>query len=54
MTSLYNYVRASDPGRPIVNDKSGNWLATFTDGAKTVTLKGAERTFQEHVRWQLH
>jgi cell wall-associated NlpC family hydrolase len=41
------YSRASDPARTVVTDSTGKWLATFTDGAYTVTLSGATRSFAE-------
>ena len=39
--------RASEPDRSVVSTAAGGWLATFTDGARTVTMKGARRTFRE-------
>jgi cell wall-associated NlpC family hydrolase len=39
--------RAEAPDRTHVHDEDGRWLATFTDGARTVTLAGPERTFAE-------
>jgi hypothetical protein len=39
--------RVDDPARSIVEDEDGNWVATFTDGAYTVTLAGTTRTFDE-------
>ncbi len=39
--------RADDPARTVVHDKSGNVLATFTDGARTVDVTGPKRTFRE-------
>lgn len=41
------YTRNTQPDRTEVHDTSGNWLATFTDGSRTVNVKGAERTFTE-------
>ena len=38
--------RLSSPGRSVVSDGSG-WVATFTDGSRTVGLAGPERTFAE-------
>jgi NlpC/P60 family protein len=44
----YRYVRAASPARTTVVDPGdGRWLATFTDGARTVTLAAAPRTFSE-------
>lgn len=45
--SRYVYERASKPARTIVTSRTGIWVATFTDGARTVALKGPERTFSE-------
>ncbi len=39
--------RAEDPARSIVEDADGEWIATFTDGAYTVTLAGPVREFDE-------
>jgi cell wall-associated NlpC family hydrolase len=47
VTSPYVYSRASDPARTIVTNSAGDWLATFTDGAHTVTIAGPSRTFSE-------
>lgn len=38
---------AADPDRVLVHDAAGKWLATFTFGARTVTLRGPARTFEE-------
>ena len=38
--------RRSSPARSIVRDKNG-WVATFTDGSRTVTLAGPPRVFAE-------
>jgi cell wall-associated NlpC family hydrolase len=46
-TPSYHYLRLSDPSRTQVTDADGDWLATFTDNAYTVTLLGAQRTFSE-------
>jgi cell wall-associated NlpC family hydrolase len=43
----YQITRESDPDRSMVYDSSGNWLATFTDHAYTVTLEGPERMFSD-------
>lgn len=45
--SSYKFTRRSDPARTVVSDATGRWLATFTDGARTATLAGPERTFAE-------
>ncbi len=39
--------RVSDPARTIVEDPQGAWVATFTDGARTVALAGPSRRFDE-------
>jgi hypothetical protein len=39
--------RVSDPARTIVEDAQGVWVATFTDGARTVALAGPTRRFDE-------
>lgn len=39
--------RVSGPNRTIVEDAQGVWLATFTDGARTVALAGPARRFDE-------
>jgi hypothetical protein len=45
---LWDVVRHSDPPRSeIVSLVDGSWLATFTDGASTVTVRGPLRTFSE-------
>ncbi len=38
--------RLSSPGRSVVSDGSA-WVATFTDGSRTVSLAGPGRTFAE-------
>ena len=45
--SHFVFVRKSDPARTDVTNSNGRWLATFTDGAYTVSLKGPSRTFSE-------
>jgi len=46
-TGSYIYERLSDPARTVVKNLDGAWLATFTDGARTVTMTGPSRTFSE-------
>jgi cell wall-associated NlpC family hydrolase len=41
------FQRREEPARTTVVDAAGTVLATFTDGARTVTLDGPERTFTE-------
>lgn len=43
----FNITRLDHPARSVVTDEAGSWLATFTDGASTVTLVGPTRTFHE-------
>jgi cell wall-associated NlpC family hydrolase len=43
----YVFKRKSDPARTVVTNSNGRWLATFTDDAYTVSLKGPSRTFSE-------
>jgi cell wall-associated NlpC family hydrolase len=45
--SPFVHSRLSDPERTVVMDTTGQWLATFTDGARTVTVAGPARTFAE-------
>lgn len=39
--------RLINPARTEMYDRGGNWKATLTDGARTVTLAGAARTFTQ-------
>ncbi|GGI02531.1 S-layer homology domain-containing protein [Egicoccus halophilus] len=39
--------RLDAPARSVVEDAEGRWVATFTDGARTVTLAGPARRFEE-------
>jgi cell wall-associated NlpC family hydrolase len=41
------FLRREEPARTTVVDAAGTVLATFTDGARSVTLDGPERTFAE-------
>lgn len=43
----YTMTQQSDPARTVVTDANGTWLATFTEGARTVALAGPARTFAE-------
>lgn len=43
----YRLSRLTSPGRTVVRASTGAWLATLTDGSRTVTLVGPERTFSE-------
>ncbi|MCA9327778.1 hypothetical protein KDA14_04590, partial [Candidatus Saccharibacteria bacterium] len=40
--------RYTNPDRTEVTDGSSNWLATFTDGSRSVVMKGPTRVFMEH------
>jgi hypothetical protein len=46
--SQYTITRVTDPARSVVTDSQG-WVATFTDGSSTVTLRGPQRTFTERT-----
>jgi hypothetical protein len=39
--------RAKSPARTVVSDGSGAWVATFTDGSRTVPLAGPTRSLTE-------
>ena len=41
------FFRLDEPARTVVVDAGGTVVATLTDGARTATLDGAERTFAE-------
>lgn len=45
--STFTYARLANPARTVVTDDQGAWVATFTDGASTVVMRGANRTFAE-------
>ena len=45
----YTQVSLSNPTRLEVRDASNNWLATYTNNAYTVKVKGPSRTFSEPV-----
>jgi cell wall-associated NlpC family hydrolase len=45
--SIVTFERAANPARTLAKDDSGAVVATFTDGARTVVLRGPERTFEE-------
>jgi hypothetical protein len=44
---VYSFDRLAAPDRTVVRDADGAIVATFTDGARTVSLTGPERTFSE-------
>ncbi len=46
-TAELTFLRLSGPSRTIVSTADGTWVATFTDGARTVALAGRSRTFRE-------
>lgn len=41
------FTRAKNPSRTVVTNSGGTWMATFTDGSRTVALAGPERTLSE-------
>jgi cell wall-associated NlpC family hydrolase len=43
----YVLKRLTGPSRTLVYSATGSWLATFTDGARTVDVSGPQRTFAE-------
>lgn len=43
----FSVTRLSNPSRSVVTDARGMWVATFTDGSRTVTLAGPPRTLYE-------
>jgi cell wall-associated NlpC family hydrolase len=43
----YTMTQLSDPARTVVTDANGAWVATFTNGSRTVILAGPSRTFAE-------
>lgn len=47
MNKPFLYQRLTEPDRLEVRDAKNNWLATFTLGTYTVTIKGPQRTFSE-------
>ncbi|WP_406174530.1 NlpC/P60 family protein [Streptomyces sp. NBC_00996] len=48
-TGKQTWERLNDPARSVLRDAKGAVIATFTDGARTATLKGQSRTFSEPV-----
>lgn len=46
-TATYTFTRAKGPARTIVRDATGAWVATFTDGARSVVVSGPSRRFEE-------
>ena len=47
MSSPFTTVVIDDPSGLDVRDQQGRWIATFTNGARTVRLAGNRRTFTE-------
>jgi NlpC/P60 family len=43
----FTYTHADAPARTLAFDAHGEWVATFTEGARTVTLAGPCRTFSD-------
>ncbi|MER6072198.1 NlpC/P60 family protein [Streptomyces sp. NPDC001817] len=46
-TGKQTWERLNNPARSVLRDGKGAVIATFTDGARTATLKGPTRTFAE-------
>jgi hypothetical protein len=46
-TSVGPFTQLADPARTVAAAADGSWLATFTDGSRTVVLRGPSRTFGE-------
>lgn len=46
-TGKQTWERLNNPARSVLRDGKGTVIATFTDGARTATLKGPTRTFSE-------
>lgn len=46
-SSPFSFKRTKSPAATKVLDASGDWVATFTDGSRTVAVKGPTRTFDE-------
>ncbi|MFF9404789.1 C40 family peptidase [Streptomyces anandii] len=46
-TGKQTWERLNNPARSVLRDGKGAVVATFTDGARTATLKGPSRTFAE-------
>ncbi|GGJ67953.1 NlpC/P60 family protein [Streptomyces brasiliensis] len=46
-TGKQTWERLNNPARSVLRDDKGEVIATFTDGARTATLKGSTRTFSE-------
>lgn len=42
-----SFTRVKGPARTVVSDGEGQWVATFTDASRTVTLAGPPRTLSE-------
>lgn len=45
--TTYTFTRYSNPSRTVVTDSAASWIATFTDGARSVALAGPARRFAE-------
>ncbi|MDH6701162.1 NlpC/P60 family protein [Streptomyces sp. MAA16] len=48
-TGKESWERLNNPARSVLRDGKGAVIATFTDGARSATLKGPSRTFAEPV-----
>lgn len=44
----FTFHQFENPTRTTVRDQNGDWVATFTDGARTVRVRGPERLFIEN------
>ena len=47
LAAQFVYVQAWNPPGIVVYDNRDNWVATFTDGCRTVSLVGPQRKFTE-------
>ncbi|WP_328672042.1 NlpC/P60 family protein [Streptomyces sp. NBC_00328] len=51
-TGKQTWERLNNPTRSVLRGENGDILATFTDGARTATLRGPSRTFTEPTNTQ--
>ncbi|MFE1292704.1 NlpC/P60 family protein [Streptomyces sp. NPDC058751] len=51
-TGKQTWERLNNPTRSVLRGENGDILATFTDGARTATLRGPSRTFTEPANTQ--
>lgn len=45
--TTHSVTDSGEPKRSVVTDNHGSWVATFTQGSRSVTIAGPERTFSE-------